>query len=126
MAKRGRKPKSETIIVATEEKEPLRTIATVGEKKKQERDTVEEQKVYRPESMRNVEEMPVISRPVVEKPPPYQPPSEPVICSGCKSTVEKSMTVLCKNCKGSLRYCPMCAKPNSCHKCGQILVPKDR
>jgi hypothetical protein len=52
-------------------------------------------------------------------------PTTPVTCSGCKAIVDLDKTTPCLNpdCPKSLVFCPACAKPNTCHKCGQKLVP---
>ena len=149
--KRGRKPKkkeddpviSETPVIdgeqanappkveppETPEPEPVgepsqKDVMTIGQKAPPP-ETMPRGTVYKPQQHkqmpRSIDEIPLAKRPVVEKEPEPVPPSRPVICAGCKATVELSTTKLCPYCKGSLRYCRMCAKPGSCHKCGKTL-----
>lgn len=66
-------------------------------------------------------DIPTTQRPEVIKEPEPTPISVPVICSGCKATVESSTTRACPHCSGSLVFCLNCAKPGSCHKCGKAL-----
>jgi hypothetical protein len=66
-------------------------------------------------------DIPTTPRPEVEPEPEYVEPTQPVICAGCKSTVEVDTTKMCLICSGSLRFCPTCAKPGSCHQCGKGL-----
>lgn len=66
-------------------------------------------------------DIPVTPRPVVEKEPEPVEPIAPVICAGCKATVESDTTRACLDCTGSLVFCPTCAKPGTCHKCGKGL-----
>lgn len=66
-------------------------------------------------------DIPTTKRPKVEPEPEPIEPAQPVICAGCKATVAAETTKLCLNCPGSLRFCPTCAKPGSCHKCGKGL-----
>ena len=81
--------------------------------------------VYKPQRSnmpRSWADVKTTKRPVVEKEPEPVPPEVPVICAGCKRTVELSTTRKCAYCKGGLRYCEVCAKPGSCHKCGKTLT----
>ena len=66
-------------------------------------------------------EWPIVKRPVVEKEPEPVEVVVPVICAGCKSTVESDTTRACLHCSGSLVFCLTCAKPGTCHKCGKGL-----
>ena len=78
-----------------------------------------------------ISEWPTIERPKIVQKEPWRhnaspPPPGPVapgICAGCKRIVESDTTRACLNpdCKGSLVFCPACAKPGSCHKCGKSL-----
>ena len=66
-------------------------------------------------------DMPTISRPEVKKEPEPIVPAHPVICAGCKMIVDSGTVRACLNCKGSLVFCPACAKADTCHKCGKAL-----
>ena len=66
-------------------------------------------------------DIPTTPRPEVVKEPEPVELSVPVICAGCKATVESDTTRACPHCSGSLVFCPTCAKPGSCHKCGKAL-----
>ena len=64
-----------------------------------------------------------ISIPEVKKEPEPIEPAHPVICAGCKATVDSSTTRACINpkCPRGLVFCPACAKADTCHKCGKAL-----
>ena len=50
-------------------------------------------------------------------------PTGPLLvkCAGCKSMVDSATAKLCPTCPKGLVFCPACAKPGSCHKCGKGL-----
>lgn len=59
-----------------------------------------------------------------ESKPDLPSPTEPTVsvtCSGCKSVVDSATVIPCLVCPRSLVYCPACAKPGTCHKCGKKL-----
>ncbi len=64
------------------------------------------------------------SKSTVDKSEPVES-AAPVICAGCKMIVDSDTTEACLNpdCKGSLVFCPDCAKAGTCHKCGKNLDP---
>lgn len=76
---------------------------------------------------KSVEEFPTIPRPEIEKGPEPAEPNNPVTCSGCKVIVDSATVRPCINpgCPKSLVYCPSCAKPGTCHKCGMKLDPDE-
>ncbi len=110
-------PNTEPKIEVKEEKPPV-------EAKRPESKPAE----TRPPAMpRSIEEMPTIPRPEVEPKPEPIEPGYPVTCSGCKMIVDSSTVMPCLNpdCKGSLVFCPDCAKAKTCHKCGKKLDPNE-
>ena len=132
MAKRGRKTKkkpetelSETPVIDEQQANApaanLTVEVTATEGAVSQAEPIESE-IKRPATMpRNIDEIPTTQRPVVEKKPPPTPPAVPVVCAGCKATVDASTTRACPRCPGSLVFCPTCAKPGTCHKCGKGL-----
>lgn len=57
---------------------------------------------------------------VIPKEPPPSPPSNPVVCMGCKGIYDSSIMKVC-SCKGNPAYCPACAEAGTCHRCGKKL-----
>ena len=102
----------------------IREIATIGDPPAVER-TAEVAQTVKPEAHkpmpRSMGDIKTTQRPVVEKEPEPEPIVGPVICAGCKATVSSDTVRACLRCKGSLVFCPTCAKPGSCHKCGKAL-----
>ena len=79
----------------------------------------------RPPTMpRSIDEIPTIPSPEVTKEPAPVEPAAPVTCSGCKATVDSATVTPCLICPRSLVFCPACAKPGTCHKCGKKLQPE--
>jgi hypothetical protein len=66
-------------------------------------------------------DIPAAPRPEVEAEPEPLPITDPVICAGCKSIVDISTTRACLSCPRNMVFCPNCAKPGTCHKCGKGL-----
>ena len=78
---------------------------------------------------RTLADIPTEKRPTVKQkdpwrfndsPPPAGPP-RPVTCAACKGTYSFDTVTPCLLCKGSLVFCPSCAKAGTCHKCGKDL-----
>lgn len=81
----------------------------------------------RPPTMsRSIDEIPTTPTPEEIGPATEPKPvelSSPVICAGCKATVDSSTVRACINpeCPRNLVFCPFCAKADTCHKCGKAL-----
>lgn len=72
-----------------------------------------------PRMPRSINDIPVTKRPKVEPEPEPIEPTTPAICAGCKATIESGTMRHCPRC--NLYFCPTCAGPGSCHKCGKAL-----
>ncbi len=122
----GKDPEQGTVDKTTEEAPKVTPPTVVELEKLPTKIKMPAELTNRPPTMpRSIEEMPTVPRPEVTKEPAPVESAEPVTCAGCKMIVEADTTEACINpeCKGSLAYCPDCAKAGTCHKCGKNLDP---